>query len=283
MKPYTEELIFIDAEDGVGLDGALIRPTTGTPTTAIVWIHGNTGQFHSMSYILIGRVLAERGYLFVTGDTRGHDVVAQNFNVKTFEMVAGGSAWERFEEAPLDVNAWIEAAVKEGVERIILVGHSQGAGKITYTQAQRPDGRVKGMVLASPDLHGQNKHWKPELVEAARKLVTDGHPNDLMPPLFNAEWYRLTAANVVSRAEVLSHVYTSDRGAPSIAAITCPILALFGSDGDIGGEAELATLRQQAVSAPRFEGCMVGGDHMYTDHEAEVGKVIGEWIAGLGV
>jgi len=26
MKPYTEELIFIDAEDGVGLDGALIRP-----------------------------------------------------------------------------------------------------------------------------------------------------------------------------------------------------------------------------------------------------------------
>lgn len=281
MKHYSEELIFIDAEDGVGLDGALIRPTSGTPTTAVVWIHGNTGQFHSMSYVLIGRVLAELGYLFVTGDTRGHDVVSSNFNVKTFQMEAGGSAWERYEDAPLDVSAWVEAAAKEGVERIILAGHSQGAGKITFTQAQRPDARVKGMVLASPDLHGQDKHWKPELVAAARKLVAEGKPDSLMPPLFNAEWYRLTAANVVSRAEVLSHVYISDRGAPSIAAITCPILALFGADGDIGGDAELATLRQQAVKTPGFEGCMVGGDHMYIDHEAEVGKVIGEWIASL--
>lgn len=280
IKAYSEDLLFTLSEDQLAHEGAAIHPTQERKPIGIgvLWIHGNTGRFCDYPYIMIGRALAERGYLFVSGNTRGHDIAASAWSDASMAMVAVGSAWEKLEESPLDLAAWIEETVKLGVEKVVLAGHSQGAAKVTYYQALRNDPRVAGLVLASPDLHG---HWSG-LIEKARQLVAEGRGHELLPDTMSAPWYRLSAANVVSRTEVLDHTYTSDKGTPHIAAVNCPIFALFGTNHDVGGQGELDTLKAQAVNAPSVETRLIeGADHGYVESEKAVAEAIADWIDKL--
>lgn len=271
MTETTEILVYAESEDHLGLCGVLLRPTT-TPTSLIVWVHGNTGNFYSEPYILIGRALVERGCAFLSVNTRGQDVAVSMWHLQEDRPVAGGSAWERLEDAPFDIAAWVNYAASLGIARIILVGHSQGAAKVVYTQAQRQDARIAALVLASPDLHG---HWPPELVAQARTLVDAGNGDTLLLPLMGAPWYCLSARNIVSRADVLNHVYASSEKTPEIAQIKCPILAFFGTGGDVGGIDELETLKQNAVQTPKIETRLIeGADHVYTGRETPVADLL---------
>ena len=159
------------------------------------------------------------------------------------------------------IAAWIDYAENLGLRKLVLVGHSQGAAKAVYYQAQRQDSRLQGLVLASPDLHG---HWQPGLVVQAQSLIEAGKGDELLPSLMGTYWYRLSARNIVSRANVLSHIYTSDKGKPFISAVHCPILAIFGTAGDVGGEPELRTLRQNAVNAAAWIHGLLKGQTMFT-------------------
>src|SRR3954447_4900485 len=102
-KHHTEELAFVDRQDGLGLEGAIIRPRSGrTRQVAIIWIHGNTSRFYDIPYIQIGREMAELGYTFITSNTHGHDV-ASVISEPAGEAIPGGACWERFEETTLDL------------------------------------------------------------------------------------------------------------------------------------------------------------------------------------
>jgi pimeloyl-ACP methyl ester carboxylesterase len=278
-KKYVEELRFSVTEDQLAHEGIAIHPVaTARSTIGILCIHGNTSRFSDFPYIIMGRALAERGYLFVSGNTRGHDVAASIWSDAHMQHIAGGSAWERLEDAPQDVAAWIDDMVSLGVERVVLVGHSQGAAKVTYYQALRQDARTAGIVLASPDLHG---HWRGVLDEA-RRLVEQNREDEVLPDFINAPWYRLSAKNILSRAAVLDHIYTSVDGPPTIASVRVPILALFGDAGDVGGQAELETIKTQATAFSQVQTAIIpGADHGYTNTEGAVAKVIADWISTL--
>jgi pimeloyl-ACP methyl ester carboxylesterase len=143
IKSYSEELVFVESEDGLSLTGAVIRPQHDLSNpVAVVWIHGNTGKFCDYPYIAVGRAIAEQGYVFITGNTRGHDISTTLWRMPADEPVAGGSAWEIYEEAPYDIGAWISYAAGLGIEKVILVGHSLGAAKVIYYQALRQDPRI---------------------------------------------------------------------------------------------------------------------------------------------
>ena len=72
-KAYSEEIVYTDTEDGLVLEGVVIRPTTASPRPfAVVWVHGLTGRFYEKSTILICRDLASEGYTVVSGNNRGH-------------------------------------------------------------------------------------------------------------------------------------------------------------------------------------------------------------------
>ena len=74
VKAYTEELVYTASEDGLSLEGAVIAPAEGeSRPIAVVWVHGLTGKFYGRTTVNIGRELAGRGYVFVTGNNRGHD------------------------------------------------------------------------------------------------------------------------------------------------------------------------------------------------------------------
>jgi pimeloyl-ACP methyl ester carboxylesterase len=280
MKNHEEEIVFANPHNGPALIGALFHPRPSQPhPLGILLIHGNTGKFCDYPYVMIARHLAGHGYTVVNGNTRGHDVSATLWKMPEDTPMAGGSAWELYEESPDDLAAWLTYAESLGWQRCVLIGHSQGAAKAVYYQAQRRDPRIQGIVLASPDLHG---HWPPALVAQAQSLVEAGQGNELLPALMGADWYRLSAKNIVSRAKVLSHIYTSENSTPHIAELHCPILAVFGTAADVGGEPELELIRQNAVNTPRLETRLVSGaDHVYTSREGEVAKIVVDWIQSL--
>jgi pimeloyl-ACP methyl ester carboxylesterase len=279
MKEYAEELVFIDSEDGLSLIGAVIRPVASpSHPVAVVWIHGNTGKFCDYPYITVGRALAAQGHVFITGNTRGHDISATLWKMPEDQSVAGGSAWEMYEESPYDLGAWVDYAAGLGVAKVILVGHSMGATKVIYYQAVRQDSRVGGIVAASPDLRG---HWSAELISEAQRLVTVGQSTELLPPLMGAYWYRLSAQNIASRSKVLSQTYVSEAGVPYIAEIDSPVLAFFGGH-DVGGANELDLIRGNAVKSSRVDTHLIEhADHVYTGYETQTANLIAAWIKTL--
>jgi pimeloyl-ACP methyl ester carboxylesterase len=273
----VERLLHVETEDGLALAGALVAPDADARDTAVVWIHGNTGMFHDYPYVLVARVLAAQGYPVVLGNTRGFAVATELWNVRDDRPVAGGSAWELLEEASLDVAAWVDATVSEDADGVVVVGHSQGAAKATLYASERPDERLRAIVLASPDLHG---HWW-DVADEAERLVADGRADELLPPLMGAPWYRLSAANVVSRTRVLRTLYASEEGEPVLASVHAPLLAFFAA-ADVGAADELETIRRNTSGAPAVETALLsGGDHVYTDVEAETADLIAAWIERL--
>src|SRR5947209_5058385 len=104
IRAYDEELVHITATDGVELAGAIIRPTSApVHSLPIVWIHGFTGRFYEPHALAIGRRLAERGHVFVTGNNRGNNYGTVLRVRATQEERLGGAAWEKLDESPRDV------------------------------------------------------------------------------------------------------------------------------------------------------------------------------------
>lgn len=285
---YREELVYTSSEDGFLLEGVAMRPVgVANRPISVVWIHGNASRFYDYPYIMAGRALAAAGYPFVSANTRGHDISAFLWRASAGRPTpwrtpqdmptGGGSAWERLEEAPRDLAAWVDLAAPLGAGGVVLVGHSSGAQRVVLYQAERQDARVMGLVLASPDLRGV---LPPAEVDAARRLVAEGRGLEVTPAQPYAPWYRQSAQSVVSKAAILSHLLETDDGAPTIAALRTPLLAFVGAQ-ERGGEATLATIRRQVHAALVDTAVVADADHMYTGHEADVAALIAQWAAPL--
>lgn len=169
-------------------------------------------------------------------------------------------------------------AITAGSQQIIIVGHSHGATKSILYQGQRADPRVGAIILASPEQHG---HWNGSL-STAQELVATGRPNALITVFPEEPWYQLAAHNIVSRAQALEQAYTGKQGKPYLSTITCPLLAIYGTGGDVGGEAELVLLRQTARQSRRMDTKLIeGADHVYTGYEVHLAGLIADWIADV--
>lgn len=277
---YTEEIVFVDSEDGISHAGAVIRPTgPATTSFAVVWVHGLTGRFCEPHALRIGRGLADSGYTFVTGNNRGHDVGIW-IRPRDGEQRLAGGAWESFDESPLDIGAWIDFTVKLGFAGVVLVGHSLGSLKVAYYQAGRQDSRVVGLVAASPPVPAGRVD--PDLRAKAEAMVAEGRGEELIrtgapvPRPFSAQTY-------LNRVRTNLDVYGFHTPDPAVARIHCPILAICGSDEpQTVTEADLATLKRNATGAPRVDLRVIeGADHSYTGRELVVADVLANWLGTL--
>ena len=280
-RAYEEELVATRAEDGVPLEGVVIRPRAAEARPLpVVWVHGNTGRFYEHHALAIGRDLASRGFVFVAGNNRGHDwggVVTLPGGERKFI----GAGWELFDEAPRDVAAWIDLAVGLGFPRVVLVGHSRGSFKVTQYQAERQDARVAGLVIASASTRAAR--LDPELVARAERMVAEGRPNDLLPwGSTRVGGTTASALSIATIARVNIDFFGFHTPDPAIGRIACPILALYGDDEpEVGTAADLETIRRNARASSRVQTRMVGGNHVYRGHEAEVAGVLADWVGSL--
>lgn len=69
----SERLVFSETDNGIQLDGVLIRPDHIRGGPAIVWLHGFASSFYFPPYLRLTRAVVAHGYAVVTGNTRGHD------------------------------------------------------------------------------------------------------------------------------------------------------------------------------------------------------------------
>lgn len=237
---YLEKIVTTYAADGLPLDGALFGKSGGNLNEpAIVWIHGGLSNFYGRAYVELGRSLAQLGYQFISGNTRGHDAYALIEGQEgRDDLIPGGSCFEDFEQSIHDVRGWVEYADSLGTRGIVLAGHSHGVAKILNYQIEHNDFRVKAMIAASPT--GRDR-TPPARLAMAQALRAAGRGLELLPHLEGTPaWNLISAQTVASRADLILRVFGSDLQKPTVERIRCPILILSGDRDPVDADSVVA-------------------------------------------
>lgn len=283
---FPEVLVHASASDGVVNGGVVFMPPKDRARpVAVVWVHGWGTNFYDPAYARIGRALAERGVTTFSVNTRMHDL-GTSMSRSSGTRVRGGGYWGITSDQSRDLAAWVGVADAYGFSRVVLVGHSAGWPAVAIFQATEQDARVAGVVLASGPVQPLQPPSDAALIAEARRDVADGQgdnllrlPNRSFPSFISAATFLDQVDTPKPHLDIFGVAGTD----AAIAHITCPLLAFFGTSGDVGGEADLAVVRatgRRLSTGPRRidTATIARGDHMYTGEEAQVAQVITEWI-----
>src|SRR5438552_2937630 len=150
-----EELLHTYTEDGLLLEG--VRYPAGSDL-AIVYTHGVTSTVFRQTHVRVGRELQRAGYTVVAGNNRG-TALATPLLQRSGARVLGGSWFDRFEDAPKDIGAWVAVAVAGGAKRIVdrradrgrrpPVHRPRGAGGRDHRRLDRVD-RYRSTIRRTP-------------------------------------------------------------------------------------------------------------------------------------
>jgi len=187
------DLVQVVTHDGIRLHGALEpigadrpEPRADERTAVDVWLclHGTGSNFYAASTLAaLAPKLQAAGVSVVRANTRGHDLLATGPSSGRLQ----GAAFERIDEAPLDLAAWVQFLVERGFSRIGILGHSLGAIKAIYTLAADAPASVTALVAVSPPRLSYSyfcqtpraKRFR-ETFETASQLVASGREDELL-------------------------------------------------------------------------------------------------------
>jgi dienelactone hydrolase len=282
-REFAEQIVQVQTTDDILDSGALFAPPKDVAKpVAVVWIHGWGVNFYSPTYVAIARALAKRGYTTITGNTRMHDLG----NVEAWrgkKRIRGGGYWGVASEQVRDLAAWIDLAERLGFKKVVLVGHSAGATAVQSYQAQTQDPRVVGVALASGNVQADTRVADPQWIAEAKRMIADGRPEDLVQGPFVSAATFMDIVNTPPEFKDFFGIQTPD---PGITHIHCPLLAFFGTNGDVGNEEDLelleSSIERHHAGPSRVNTVMIQrADHMYVGQEDQVAQVIASWADTL--
>ncbi len=287
---FPEGLVYVRSKDDIINGGAIFAPPKDSAKPiAVIWIHGWGVNFYSPTYVMIGRALAERGYTCITANTRMHDL-GNVAGERWGKRIRGGGYWGVASEEVRDLAAWVDFAEDRGFKEVVLVGHSAGWAAVRSYQAEKQDGRVVGVVLASGAVRAETRPTDPDQLAQATRLMAEGQgdalvrdPKRSFPSYISAATF-LDIANSPPESKDFFGVQTPN---PGVTRIRCPLLAFFGTrESDVGTEADLklleSSIRRQSSGPSRVNTVMIqNADHMYTGEEAQVAQIIANWADTL--
>lgn len=292
------DFVQIATRDGVRLEGLVFLPK-GADTVA-VWIHGLTsnGFRNYERNTILARAFNEAGMAFATFNTRGHDVVAYSVRrdkrkKKGYRSMTIGSAYEKFEDSFLDLEAIVDY-LKKDFSKIFLLGHSTGANKAAYYLA-REHQKVTGGALISPvsDVPMFKEEMRDnyqEVVRVAKKMVGDGHGQDLIPSDLSKNIYTAKRFLSLATQESVEQLFPNRefRGPLKIfSRIKTSLLVLFGEKDDylekdrVLAQDLIGAFRKYNRSKKLEAKTISGSDHGFSEHERELGKILIDWIRNL--
>ena len=285
-RTVTEALVQARAEDGILNSGAMFSPANGSAKPiAVIWVHGNGVNFYSPTYLTIARELAMRGLTTITVNTRMHDLGnVAGYHGET--RIRGGSYWGATSEQVRDLAGWIDFAKQRGFARVVLVGHSAGATAVQLYGAQRQDDRVAGIVLASGRFRPGTAPVDSVRLKEAARLVAEGRGEEV-PQIPNASRPSVTSAatllDLANMGVMLTDFYGVEATDAPVTRIRCPILAWFGTKGDVGTAADLelltSTLKRHSGGPSQVTTALIqNADHMYGGEEAQVAQTLVKWV-----
>jgi pimeloyl-ACP methyl ester carboxylesterase len=290
QKPgkFPEQIVYVRSSDDVVSAGVMFSPLeTQSKGLAVIWVHGWGVNFYLPSYVGIGRALAARGYLTISVNTRMHDLGNVEKYTSAGKRVRGGGYWGITSEDARDIAAWIGYAEQAGYSRVVLVGHSAGWASVGRYQADSNDNRVAGLVFASGEIVGNLQgSGDPNWIRQAQKLVDQGDGEDLLRIPDRPSLSFISAAtelDTIHRPREYADFFGTQTSNPPIVRVSCPLLAFFGTKGDVGDSNGLLLLRssvQRLSKGPRSvkTTMITGGDHEYVGEETQVAQTIAQWV-----
>ncbi len=285
-----EQIVFVRASDDIVNGGIIFNPKSDNKAhTAVIWVHGWGVNFYSPSYISIGRAIAEKGYTCICVNTRMHDLGNVEGYTISGRRLRGGGYWGVASDETKDITAWIDFAESQGFDNIILSGHSAGWAAVRRYQADKQDKRVRGLVLASGQVSPDTKPIDSSQYVQAVRLLSENKGDELIidpkrsfPSYISADTY-MDIVNAPPEYKDFFGFITSNAG---ITKIHCPILAFFGTNDDVGNEAELESLQSAIRKQPDLQISITttmikNADHMYTGEEIQVAETITKWADSI--
>jgi len=250
----------------------------------VVWIHGGSIEDSSSMVADLEPFAARIRALFP--DTRGHGLSER------FERVDDYSYAKKAE----DVLLWLDAL---GIERAVFGGASMGAALSLWLAVHAP-ARVSAVVSISgppyaplPEDVAWWKRHRP-LVEAGRfEEYYDANVRlrvgeealarlKARPDRYVEVLGTLRLHSVASLLALLDETYSRSQWLADCARIRCPVLAIAGSEDHFP---TVAMSRRVAETIPgaRLHVVAGGGHFPNRSHRAEVQRVVGAFLAAIGV
>ena len=273
----------IKARDGIVLDGIVVPPKK-KGAYALIWLHGLTSRFSSGQDLIreLSRRTHNSGIGYFKFNTRGHDIVVRGPQKKLI-----GTAFERFEDSPKDIDAMIRYARTLGYKKIILAGHSTGANKVLYYQYKRKNPAVKGIILAGAmsDIYEWKRRGRGFMTRAiamAKKLAKK-NPQTLMPEKYGVK----TAARYLSlyepgHAEDVFPYMSPKQSWKELKSVRVPIAIILGVKDEYLDRTPKALIRvfaENAKNTKSFSGVVIqGANHGFQKKEKELASKIITWV-----
>ena len=282
------DLVEVTTPDGIPLSGAYFAPTSTARShsvDAILFFHGDGGNFYSGLYLWMGQRMSEQGIAFLTANRRGHDHIAAGARGGPL----AGYAFESVDDSRADFGAWLDLLRERGHRRIAIGGHSGGAVRAAYAQASEKFPDVVAVIPVSPGeydhegiiaLHGDDF---AEPFRVCERNVAEGRPDTLLRPgvPWGSTWSARSFVDCFNRDNRYS---VTTHGANT----GCPTLFIFGSEEcAVGGQQELPVCgaARRSLGAAGYSHVDVveiyGANHGYLEREQQLFETMYSWIGGL--
>ena len=271
---FQTEICTFKTADSERLHGALFTPPEQPSDLALLFVHGVAMNFYLPPLFTFGQELAARGFHSFVINTRGHDWISRAGNLAKF----GGSAYENLEDCLPDLDGALDCLKQKAYRRSILIGHSLGAIKSIIYQGTRRRSDVIGIVSCSAPRQFYSERVARqagfrELIEKAEALVAEGKGEELIPVRVGSTPGIFTARSHVNK-------YGRDDNndcRPYAKRLGCPLLAIVG-----GAEPKFFYEYAQEIVAGAGPNStcklVVGANHFYNRHTAEIVEIIDQWL-----
>lgn len=279
-------------KDKLTLHGLLHRSNPAT-NRIVLHTHGSTGNFYfNKFYPYVVRVAASEGFSFLQTNNRG----AGNYEYE-LGVVPHGAALELFEDSLLDLDAWIEYCLDQGLGKIVLSGHSFGTEKIIYylNKGKYRQHVIGVILLGFCDSVGTQARYEKKVgksyIAEANKLEASGNGLSLLSDIFagiagEAPLSARSYLNFYSPGSELSGVMPLRLGGKleMYSRISVPILAIIGDSEEgeytiipIREAMELMCRENKLTQAHQIKNC----DHGFSGHEVELASLVGKFLGNL--
>ena len=255
------DLILVEAEDKVALNGLLWEPQKASDSLVIMVPGGTTGAalYPAHDYSPLANALTDNGYAFLLGNLRA------SYN----------NAYAEYGDAVKDIAAFVAYAKSKGYARIAILGISLGGPRMAQYVAERNDPAVKAVgfiaSIPSPYLEFQvrsneaDKRRLEETLEHARELVAQGKGHE---PVAYDNWFP-GAVSVMGTAKALISFFgaPSDPSAPSSIKygpkIKVPALVIHGDKDELALPPNAQKIYDSLTAAPQRDLIWVKGASHY--------------------
>ena len=106
------DLVDVSTPEGISFSGAYFAPEGDAQfdsVDAVLFFHGDCGNFYGKLYLGLGQRMAEKGIAFLSANRRGHDHVASGAKGGPL----AGYAFESVEDSRADFGSLVGTAARE--------------------------------------------------------------------------------------------------------------------------------------------------------------------------